>query len=947
MSIAEGAHVSESVDERLRRLEERLTHLEQLLARSIETPSGVAPGPPPLISPQVHAASEMDVEPEPVAVIPYAAVAPSSPEDLTPPPIPLATAEEVHASKPYDIQASVAPPPLRLPGVGYEPSPPPLPVRPPGELERTVGLKWAGWFGAIVLVIGAGLAIKFAYDQGWLGLLPDVAKLLLMSLAGFALIAIGEVILRRINRLSSVGFYGAGVAVLFLVGYAGYAWYGVYAQRVAFALMGAATLIGILVAARADLVSIAVLSLIGGHLVPILLRSGSESAVPLLTFLLLLQTLVLALCYWQAKPKWWVLRSVSLAATALWQLALVIDLRIVPADTVPSVTIFTAVYWTLYQCELILTAVRANRRRIDAAAPAADAAGSAVFSILVTAQSTLVLLLAHADGSPTFRGGLLVVAAAVCGVLGLAVRSRATVPSETSASLLSQAAALLVLAVPVALDGANVVFGWLGLAVAFALFSLWRSLVVTAVAAAVTWCLAVGALALWASSSSTAFDPWLSIAGVAIQASVVVAAVTALVGHAIAVLLEVVIAPADPRQSTPELHVLAAHAVAGLVWVYAAVFGLPYLPATLALLVYAWVLCAASFWKPLRLLAVFALVAVVVAAVKWALVDLIRGRLDPASAVPAVFNRYLFTGVGIAATLVGVAWSRRSVLLPRRRDGDDPIGFLRSLLMLPVVAVMSVGLTVEIIAFDGPVAGGYSPVLVKLLMATMLWAAALTAVLLVDRLLLRPQETLVADLSAALLMVVTAKYILLDEIVAAIAESVSGTRVVFNLQVLAGLIVLAALAAVVRTVPHPFWKSVARTVMVLMVLVVGSVEVARYAEIQTAAPTWIVRQAGWSIWWSIYAVGLVIVGFIGRSAPLRIVGLALFALTLGKVVLVDLSSAGSGWRILSFVGLGLLLLGTSVLYGRYGGRLLAAVTDPNAPPAADPTMDQDRVIGTP
>ncbi len=55
---------------------------------------------------------------------------------------------------------------------------------------------------------------------------------------------------------------------------------------------------------------------------------------------------------------------------------------------------------------------------------------------------------------------------------------------------------------------------------------------------------------------------------------------------------------------------------------------------------------------------------------------------------------------------------------------------------------------------------------------------------------------------------------------------------------------------------------------------------------------------------------------------LRLIGLGLLGLTLAKVVLVDLSGAGTGWRILSFVGLGLLLLGTSVLYGRFGPALL-------------------------
>ena len=48
-------------------------------------------------------------------------------------------------------------------------------------------------------------------------------------------------------------------------------------------------------------------------------------------------------------------------------------------------------------------------------------------------------------------------------------------------------------------------------------------------------------------------------------------------------------------------------------------------------------------------------------------------------------------------------------------------------------------------------------------------------------------------------------------------------------------------------------------------------------------------------------------------------GLGLFAVTLLKVVAVDLAGVGAGYRILSFLGLGGLLLATSVLYGRLGG----------------------------
>ena len=129
-------------------------------------------------------------------------------------------------------------------------------------LEQMIGLKLAGWVGAIVLVIGAGFGIKYAYDRGWLGGVPPAVRLALIYLGGFGLIAAGEYVYRRINVISAAGLFGAGVATLFLVSYAGNAYYGLYARQTAFALMAISTIIGAAVAMRGKLVSIAVLSLL-------------------------------------------------------------------------------------------------------------------------------------------------------------------------------------------------------------------------------------------------------------------------------------------------------------------------------------------------------------------------------------------------------------------------------------------------------------------------------------------------------------------------------------------------------------------------------------------------------------------------------------------------------------------------------------------------------------
>jgi hypothetical protein len=64
------------------------------------------------------------------------------------------------------------------------------------------------------------------------------------------------------------------------------------------------------------------------------------------------------------------------------------------------------------------------------------------------------------------------------------------------------------------------------------------------------------------------------------------------------------------------------------------------------------------------------------------------------------------------------------------------------------------------------------------------------------------------------------------------------------------------------------------------------------------------------------AAALLTVGFLRRSAFLRWQALVLTAVTIAKVFLVDMSELSSGLRILSFIGLGVLLLAVSFVYQR-------------------------------
>jgi uncharacterized membrane protein len=70
----------------------------------------------------------------------------------------------------------------------------------------------------------------------------------------------------------------------------------------------------------------------------------------------------------------------------------------------------------------------------------------------------------------------------------------------------------------------------------------------------------------------------------------------------------------------------------------------------------------------------------------------------------------------------------------------------------------------------------------------------------------------------------------------------------------------------------------------------------------------------YSAWWMVYGAALMSVGFLRRSAFLRWQALALLAMSIGKVFLNGVSLESQGYRVLSFLALGVLLLAVSFAY---------------------------------
>jgi uncharacterized membrane protein len=87
-------------------------------------------------------------------------------------------------------------------------------------------------------------------------------------------------------------------------------------------------------------------------------------------------------------------------------------------------------------------------------------------------------------------------------------------------------------------------------------------------------------------------------------------------------------------------------------------------------------------------------------------------------------------------------------------------------------------------------------------------------------------------------------------------------------------------------------------------------------ELRAAGDAGLMEQVTLSVTWALYAVVLVFVGIRRRFAPARYLAIALFAVVVVKVLYVDIAGLDRLYRMLSVLGVGILLLVASYLYQR-------------------------------
>jgi uncharacterized membrane protein len=326
---------------------------------------------------------------------------------------------------------------------------------------------------------------------------------------------------------------------------------------------------------------------------------------------------------------------------------------------------------------------------------------------------------------------------------------------------------------------------------------------------------------------------------------------------------------------------------------------------------------AALVWGGLRLraglLRTGGLIVLVLGTVRW--IVLIADE-------PAHHGAFLVDDPTLLSTLVYVVATAVTARLYRTEGAPlaDPERYVRPWLAVASVASAAILLTTELHRHPDLMTAAMRGVT-----TTLVWLAAATLLLSLAR---NDRTATLLALSGAILLAVGAKAALLDT--AEWRSLAPAPPPVLNARFGAGLLVVAAAALYARltrsfgldATTRTWLRSGAVAFAALFLLWHLSAEVV-LAPLAGVAPgdMTMARHMALSILWTVYAFVAMGVGIQRRLAAVRFGAMALFGVVVIKVFLIDLARLDAGYRILSFLVLGAVLIVASFMYTRFRERI--------------------------
>lgn len=171
--------------------------------------------------------------------------------------------------------------------------------------------------GVLISLIGLAFLLRVALEQGWITLTIEVRHVL-VALFGVLLLVVGWRVRGR-NPIYGLSLQGGGIAVLYLTTYVAHAVYDLLPAPAAAAAVVIITVGAGVLAVLEDARSLAVLGIIGGFLAPVLAYSDAEDHVLVFGFYLILSAAIVAVARFKTWPELNLLGlGFTLGVSAFW-----------------------------------------------------------------------------------------------------------------------------------------------------------------------------------------------------------------------------------------------------------------------------------------------------------------------------------------------------------------------------------------------------------------------------------------------------------------------------------------------------------------------------------------------------------------------------------------------------------------------------------------------------
>ena len=807
-------------------------------------------------------------------------------------------------------------------------------LTPSFDWERLLGRNWFAIIGAVALVVGIGFFLKLAFDNNWIG---DTGRIVLGVVLGLALLGVGEYAQRRVP-IWAQPVTAAGAVILYLSIYAAFGLYQLIRPDVALLFLALVVALAALLALRYESIVIALLGIIGAFLAPALLGADLPDVRLALAYILVVDAGILAISTFR---NWRWFNLIGWAGT--YGVFFFWTSRFSDYDPVMAQIGLTGMF-------LILAGATSLFHLLWRRTPGIP--DLALMTLNAVAFFALTYHVLWDDYREWF--GLIAVGLSLFyALLAFVAIRRPSTPAEMGIFALPIAIVFLTIAVPLQLSGVWITVAWVaeGAALVGTAFLLgrWqmRAFGLTVLAVGLGHLVVIDLLEQGGRIDLDEFVPFLNERFPIMAATVVALYAAAFLYHYYReqrqrweeYVLWPLLGIANALTVTAlSLELVSyfdsrSHADVGAAYRSAAqaTDNAKYLSLTALWAIYATMLSAAGLWRHWHLVRWAGLVLLGLAVFKLIAVDTIMVKPIAVGFIPAL-NAHFLTGALVVVVLAVLAWRFR-------RQAHDLIGYEAYAFVALVVVANFVALWMlnqEVIHYFDSQAAALERTTptpwdqvraaanAKYLAMTYLWAiygAAVIAVGLWRRLMI------VRWAGLAILALASLKLMAFDTFM---TELVSNGFIPFlNLHFLAFALAIALMLGFAwwhrRAGPEPshFERYVipglliAANVVALWGLTLEAIHYFDARADRLGTDTFSAQQLSLTVLWAVYAVGVIGVGIARQSSNIRLAGMALLAVPLVKLFGFDVFLLEREYRVAAFVTLGVLMLGTGLVYQRY------------------------------